>query len=134
MADAMTDDDKLKLGGITAKWIEAEWQRRALRSDRATACVIARKHGIEIDYSQGISGKNGTYRDGREEMQSVIDRIVDLDRKYRSAASRASALRAAMNKICKASGIVRAIKSKALSDELSELDKIKGREEAAGNE
>ena len=130
----MTDDDKLKLGCIAAKWIEAEWQRRALKTDRAMACVIARKHGIEIDYTYDGSGRNGTYRDDREEMQTVIDRIVELDREYRSTAARASALRSAMNKICKASGFVCAIKSKALSDELSELDKIKGMEEAADNE
>ena len=122
----MTDNDRLKLGCITAKWIEAEWQRRALRADRATACVIARKHGIGVDYEDDQSGKCGTYRDDREEMQPLIDRIVDLDEKYLAAAARAGALRAAMNKICTKSGIARAMESESLLNELTALDQIEG--------
>lgn len=118
----MTGEQKYALGECCAKWVNAEYLRRALKIDRAKACIIAKKKGIDIDYDNDASGHNGTYTDDRPEMQPFIERIAALDVRYRAAAAHASGLRSAMTRLCKSAGIILALPNTALDSELEALE------------
>ena len=121
----MTQEQLIKLGELTAQWIEAEWQRRALKMDRAKAFKIATKSGIDVDYdTEYDSLHSGRLFDERPEMQHLISRVMDLDASYQKWAPKAGGLRAAITRMCRDNGVALRKPDAGIERELDAMDPV----------
>lgn len=121
----MTNEQKLRLGELAAQWIEAEWQRRALKADRAKAFKIATKSGIDVDYDTEYDSIHaGRLFDERPEIQHLISRVINLDAEYRRWAPKAGGLRAAITRFCRDNGIALRHPNEEIAQELDAMDPV----------
>ena len=119
------------LGRLVMAWTDHEFQRRALKTDRAKAMKIAIKLGARVDYDAdydapgSINSHAGRLiEDGcNDELQmQAVARVYDLDARYQEAANRARSLRASITKQCQRAGIVIARPCTAIAAQLDALD------------
>ena len=121
------------LGRLVMAWTDHEFQRRALKTDRAKAMKIAIKLGAGVDYDDyddydapgSINSHVGRLIDDgcNDDLQmQAVARVYDLDARYQEAANRARSLRASITKQCQRAGIVIARPCTAIAAQLDALD------------
>lgn len=117
------------LGRLVMAWTDHEFQRRALKTDRAKAMKIAIKLGAGVDYDDELGSINShagrLIDDGyNDELQlQAVARVYDLDARYQKAANRARSLRASITKRCQRAGIVITRPCTAIAAQLDALAK-----------
>ena len=118
------------LGRLVMAWTDHEFQRRALKTDRAKAMKIAIKLGAGVDYDDDELGSINSHAgrlidDGyNDELQlQAVARVYDLDARYQKAANRARSLRASITKRCQRAGIVITRPCTAIAAQLDALAK-----------
>ena len=123
----MSDETMAALGRLVMAWTDHEFQRRALKTDRAKAMKIAIKLGAVVDYDapEWINSHAGRLIDDgcNDDLQmQAVARVYDLDARYQEAANRARSLRASITKQCQRAGIVIARPCTAIAAQLDALD------------
>lgn len=126
----MSDETMAALGRLVMAWTDHEFQRRALKTDRAKAMKIAIKLGAGVDYDdydapESINSHAGRLIDDgcNDDLQmQAVARVYDLDARYQEAANRARSLRASITKQCQRAGIVIARPCTAIAAQLDALD------------
>ena len=129
----MSDETMAALGRLVMAWTDHEFQRRALKTDRAKAMKIAIKLGAGVDYDDydyydapgSINSHAGRLIDDgcNDDLQmQAVARVYDLDARYQEAANRARSLRASITKQCQRAGIVIARPCTAIAAQLDALD------------
>ena len=123
---SMTPERQQRIGQLCALWIAREFQRRALKADRAKAMKIAIKLGAGVDHEQhqAFHVHHGTLIADEDDDRQVaaVARVHDLNAQYQEAANRARSLRASITKLCQGAGVVIARPSKDIAAELAALD------------